>query len=77
MWDLPRPGLKPVSPALAGGLLTKSLQNAFLKDLPLQLYLSKAGEKNLKSLSFHIFFFWIMIYTENKQKKDNGDDNLN
>ena len=22
MWDLPRPGLEPVSPALAGGLLT-------------------------------------------------------
>ena len=22
MWDLPRPGLKPVSPALAGGFLT-------------------------------------------------------
>ena len=22
MWDLPRPGLKPMSPALAGGFLT-------------------------------------------------------
>ena len=22
MWDLPRPGIKPVSPALAGGFLT-------------------------------------------------------
>ena len=22
MWDLPRPGLEPVSPALAGGFLT-------------------------------------------------------
>ena len=35
MWDLPRPGLKPVSPALAGGFLTtvppgKSLHNGIL-----------------------------------------------
>ena len=25
MWDLPRPGLKPMSPALAGGFLTTAL----------------------------------------------------
>ena len=25
MWDLPRPGLEPVSPALAGGFLTTVL----------------------------------------------------
>ena len=36
MWDLPRPGLKPVSPALAGGFLTtappgKSLFCQFLR----------------------------------------------
>ena len=36
MWDLPRPGLKPVSPALAGGFLTtappgKPLFKTFLK----------------------------------------------
>ena len=36
MWDLPRPGLKPVSPALAGGFLTtappgKSQELQFLK----------------------------------------------
>ena len=38
MWDLPGPGLEPVSPALAGGFLTtvspgKSLQSCFLKYL--------------------------------------------
>ena len=37
MWDLPGLGLKPMSPALAGGLLTpgppgKSPQGAFLGD---------------------------------------------
>ena len=26
MWDLPGPGLKPVSPALAGGFLTTALR---------------------------------------------------
>ena len=35
MWDLPRPGLEPVSPALAGGFLTtappaKSLLRGFI-----------------------------------------------
>ena len=37
MWDLPRPGLEPMSPALVGGFLTigppgKSLGNVTLKD---------------------------------------------
>ena len=36
MWDLPRPGLEPVSPALAGGFLTtvppgKSQKHFFFK----------------------------------------------
>ena len=30
MWDLPRPGVKPVSPALAGGFLTPGLPGNFL-----------------------------------------------
>ena len=32
MWDLPRPGIEPVSPALAGGFLTTGPQLAFLID---------------------------------------------
>ena len=40
MWDLPRPEMNPVSPALAGGFLTtappgKSLDSIFLKELNL------------------------------------------
>ena len=48
MWDLPGPGLEPVSPALAGGFLTtappgKPKMSAFLKDvfeLPVRVVLS-------------------------------------
>ena len=32
MWDLPRPGIEPVSPALAGGFLTTGPPLAFLID---------------------------------------------
>ena len=44
MWDLPRPGLEPVSPALAGGFLTTAppgkppslpFKQKFLRDYPL------------------------------------------
>ena len=40
MWDLPGPGIEPVSPALAGGLLTialpgKSLIGKFQEGIPL------------------------------------------
>ena len=43
MWDLPGPGLEPMSPALAGGFLTtvppgKSLSNFFSGGFPPQLY---------------------------------------
>ena len=43
MWDLPGPGIEPVSPALAGGFLTtappgKPLHYYFLTALPLFLY---------------------------------------
>ena len=42
MWDLPRPGLEPMSPALAGGFLTtappgKSLSTVFKIDLLLNV----------------------------------------
>ena len=33
MWDLPRPGIEPVSPALPGGFLTTGPPLAFLIDL--------------------------------------------
>ena len=43
MWDLPGPGLKPVSPALAGGFLTtaapgKPLYGCFFSSLTLDMY---------------------------------------
>ena len=34
MWDLPGPGIEPVSPALAGRFLTKSPNNTFLIRYP-------------------------------------------
>ena len=47
MWDLPRPGLEPVSPALAGGFLTTA----------------PPGKTILKALCTHIFFkIYLFIY---------------
>ena len=59
MWDLPRPGLEPMSPALAGGYLTtappgKSLIVAIINSshvftfLGILVHLEKITEKILK-----------------------------
>ena len=49
MWDLPRPGLEPVSPSLAGGFLTtvppgKSLVHQLLTTLDFNYMLAPLGE---------------------------------
>ena len=55
MWDLPGPGLEPVSPVLAGGFLTtappgKSLQTEF-KTAPLEsTWAELTGNQTLNSL---------------------------
>ena len=48
MWDLPGPGIEPVSPALAGGFLTtappgKSLNDILLTVYTIQIYMDKAS----------------------------------
>ena len=51
MWDLPRPGIEPVSPALAGGFLTTDPPGKSRAHFPLSI--------NLPSLLvFWIFFFF-------------------
>ena len=57
MWDLPGPGLEPVSPALAGGFPTtappgKSLEGYFLKTISLVLQLNSDYFLFLFSLRF-------------------------
>ena len=56
MWDLPGPGLEPVSPALAGGFLTtvppgKPIMG-FLKSI-----LTTVFHYHLFSLQFYVFYF--------------------
>ena len=48
MWDLPRPGLEPVSPALAGGFSTTAPPG---KPLNFDFYLSNIGTQLKKSNS--------------------------
>ena len=55
MWDLPRPGLEPVSPALAGGFLTTAPPGNLLKRISCNsvytdefLEVKRLGEKQLK-----------------------------
>ena len=57
MWDLPGPGLEPVSPALAGGFLTtappgKSL--CFIFCFFISLFLPPV-ETNLKGTAFEVY----------------------
>ena len=67
MWDLPGPGLEPVSPALVGGFLTtvppgKPLMG-FLKTYPLiikvKFYCLMVREYSLYDVDF--FFFWNLL----------------
>ena len=48
MWDLPRPGLEPVSPALAGGFLTTGLPG---KSLAFQDEQFRLGSKKEEALT--------------------------
>ena len=83
MWDLPRPGLEPVSPALAGGVLTSAPPGKSPEQL-----LSITSSKNLSLTSpggvkcflpqgshrivfipslKHIFFFWPHVWHAESQ----------
>ena len=72
MWDLPGPGLEPVSPALAGGFLTtvpqgKSLEFGFdtrfllclLNFKPLLLKISSNLTLVERQLQVHFFFLFL------------------
>ena len=70
MWDLPRPGLEPVSPALAGGFLTTAPPGKplLLPSLCLCLicsflvcFLSWKLTVLISNLSFFLFFFFYIL----------------
>ena len=46
MWDLPRPGIEPVSPALAGGFLTTAPPGNSLEQLFEKLGVSSGGDRS-------------------------------
>ena len=55
MWDLPGPGLEPVSPALAGGFLTtappeKSWCHMYLKNFSSHIKKKETGDINFNSI---------------------------
>ena len=47
MWDLPRPGLEPVSPALAGGFLTTAPPGKPSIDIFINVFASVLNSKLL------------------------------
>ena len=55
MWDLPGPGIEPVSPALAGGFLTTVPPGKFLgyPTLRAKLFLEFPGGPVVKTPYFH------------------------
>ena len=67
MWDLPRPGLEPVSPALAGGFLTtappgKSLKTGFFAWLFCFVYLQQVHlAANPESENWHETIFSLYL----------------
>ena len=58
MWDLPRPGLKPVAPALAGGFLTVPLGKSLKKNSSFHLCFRKIFSLCKESLVGQFFFFF-------------------
>ena len=54
MWDLPGSGLKPMSPALAGGFLTTAPPGKSLETVAL-----KKGRTNLLALSARVSDFFL------------------
>ena len=64
MWDLPRPGLEPMSPALAGGFLTTAPgnpQDFFFKTDTTLLQISKSGFPNKNDLSAALPGFVLLL----------------
>ena len=58
MWDLPGPGLKPVSPALAGGFLTTAPPGKSIKHLLkyLTYVVSNSYDYSIMWISVYIFY---------------------
>ena len=88
MWDLPRPGLDPVSPALAGGFLTTAppgrppIIALYRSHPPLWSYPRLSSSSQITKLStyekehgfrsFLVFVFLILKFL--KEKRDVGKD---
>ena len=73
MWDLPRPGLEPVSPALAGGFLTtappgksflhfRECKLHRLSRASLSCYSDHKGQRDAKSISVFLKIIYLFIY---------------
>ena len=58
MWDLPRPGLEPVSPALAGGFLTTVPPGN-----PLHFYISISHRQLSYPLVTYFEFYLFILYS--------------
>ena len=58
MWDLPRPGLEPMSPALAGGLSTTAPPGKPRNYSSLRLISKLRSEVMTQSLVKFLRFFW-------------------
>ena len=66
MWNLPGPGIKPMSPALAGGLSTtgppgKSRHLTFYA-LPFDMTISHPFNNTFVSLAFQELFIYLKIF---------------
>ena len=61
MWDLPRPGLEPVSPALAGGFLTTAPPGKSLKP-----YAFEVKRTHGTSVLYNFIYIVETIFPENK-----------
>ena len=58
MWDLPGPGLKPVSPALAGGFLTTAPPGKSKKHFQIMISLDHpSGPESQSKGNFSLFLF--------------------
>ena len=72
MWDLPGPGMEPVSPALAGGFLTTAppgKPGKYLLELITKTLVQYHTESPLpKMLSFHLYQFYITLLIFNPPK---------
>ena len=75
-WDLPGPGIKPVSPAVAGGFLTTVPPGKscvfFLKKILIKQHLFKWASMNISQKLIHMYIWQnivnITLYSESKLK---------